>query len=197
MNLCGRMVKRMNEETKLVRKAQRGDRRAFEMIIVRYEQSMLNYLGRTLGNRELSRDLAQDVFLKAYSSIGSYNPAYKFSSWLFKIASNHVIDHWRKKSLDPISLDHPAAAWAEDDAPAPQVPDPGPSVARKYELAELRAAIEKAMDSIPPALRELFVLRHVNEFSYEEIADIKGLPVGTVKNRVFQAKNLIRKELEQ
>ncbi|MGZ5515101.1 MAG: RNA polymerase sigma factor, partial [Candidatus Aminicenantales bacterium] len=70
------------------------------------------------------------------------------------------------------------------------------SVARKFELAEIREKIERALASIPKALRELFVLRHVNEFSYEEIADIKGLPVGTVKNRVFQAKELLRKKME-
>jgi RNA polymerase sigma-70 factor (ECF subfamily) len=78
----------------------------------------------------------------------------------------------------------------------PQVADPGPSVARKFELAEVRRKIEQALKSVPEALRELFVLRHVNEFSYEEIADIKGLPVGTVKNRVFQAKELLRKKME-
>lgn len=184
----------MNEETRLVRRALRGDRRAFEMIVMKYEQSIINYLGRTLSDRELSRDFAQDVFLKAYSSLKSYDPSYKFSTWLFKIASNHVIDHWRKKSIDLVSLDQPYGP--EDDAPAPQVADQGPSVVRSYELTELMASIEKALDAIPPGLRELFVLRHINEFSYEEIAEIKGLPVGTIKNRVFQAKGLIRKELE-
>jgi RNA polymerase sigma-70 factor (ECF subfamily) len=77
----------------------------------------------------------------------------------------------------------------------PQIADPGPSVARKFELAEIRKKIEQALATVPAALRELFVLRHVNEFSYEEIADIKGLPVGTVKNRVFQAKELLRKQM--
>jgi RNA polymerase sigma-70 factor (ECF subfamily) len=78
----------------------------------------------------------------------------------------------------------------------PQVADPGPSVARKFELVEVRRKIEAALESIPAAFRELFVLRHINEFSYEEIADIKDLPVGTVKNRVFQAKEMLRKRLE-
>ena len=97
-----------------------------------------------------------------------------------------------------------ASSWAvsrsmsdgEDGSLTPQVPDPAPPVDRKFELAEVRRRIERALESIPEAFRELFVLRHVNEFSYEEIADIKDLPVGTVKNRVFQAKEMLRKRLE-
>ncbi len=184
----------MNDDNRLVRKALKGDRKALEMIILRYEQPLVNYFGRIVGEREMAIDFAQDVFLKVYSSLASYRPAYKFSTWLFKIASNHLIDHWRKKKISAISLDE-----EYDDGESRmslQVRDPGPSVARTYELTEIRARIENALEKISPALRELFVLRHVNEFSYEEIAEIKGLPVGTVKNKVFQAKEMVRNLLE-
>lgn len=184
----------MTDDRTLVRQALKGDRKAFEMLVRRYEQPLLSYLGRMTGDREAAIDFAQDVFLKAYGSLRSYDPAYGFSTWLFKIASNHVIDHWRKKRLSTVSLDQPV-----DDGEGehiPQVPDTGPSVVRRLELAEVRRRIEKALQAVPAALRELFVLRHVNEFSYEEIAVIKNLPVGTVKNRVFQAKELIKKRLE-
>jgi len=194
MNTCGRVPIAMDDDKTLVRRALRGDRKAFEMIVVRYQQPMMNYLGRVLGERELCLDFAQDIFLKAYASLRSYKPAYKFSTWLFKIASNHVIDHWRKKGLRPVSLDHTLEADPEGSL-TPQVADTAPSVARKYELAELRRQAETALTKIPAALRELFVLRHVNDLSYEEIADIKGLPVGTVKNRVFQAKEMIRRNM--
>jgi len=194
MNHCGQKGAIMADEADLVRKALKGDRKAFEMIVHRYEQPIINYLGRVLGDRELSLDFAQDVFLKAYASLKSYKPSYKFSTWLFKIASNHVIDHWRKKNLVPFSLDR--SSREDDEALLPQAIDPGHSVARNYELAELKARIEQALLSIPAGLRELFVLRHVNELSYEEIAAVKNLPVGTVKNRVFQAKELIRKKVE-
>ena len=183
----------MNDDNALVRKALEGDRQAFEMIIRRYQQPLVNYLGRMTGERETALDFAQDVFLKAYASLASFRPSFKFSTWLFKIASNHLIDHWRKKKFSEISLDRP---FDDDDgAGRLQVEDRGPSVGRRYELAELRARVEKVLGRIPEALRELFVLRHVNEFSYEEIAEIKGLPVGTVKNRVFQAKEMLRREL--
>lgn len=183
----------MTEDTKLVEQALKGDRKAFEMIVLRYQQPLLNYLGRTTGEREAALDFAQDVFLKAYASLDSYRPAWKFSTWLFKIASNHLIDHWRKKKLPMVSLDQPVDD--EDGSLTPQVPAPGPSVVRRLELAEIRSRVETALETVPEALRELFVLRHVNEFSYEEIAEIKGLPVGTVKNRVFQAKELLRQKM--
>ena len=183
----------MTDDSTLVAQALKGDRKAFEMIVRKYEQPLTSYLGRMTGEREAALDFAQDIFLKVYCSLGSYRPTYKFSTWLFKIASNHLIDHWRKKKLPTLSLDQPVDD--DDGSLTPQVPDPGPSVARKFELTEVRRKIERALESIPEAFRELFVLRHVNEFSYEEIADIKDLPVGTVKNRVFQAKEMLRKRL--
>jgi RNA polymerase sigma-70 factor (ECF subfamily) len=93
------------------------------------------------------------------------------------------------------SLDH-SRDDADDDC-LPQVADARPSVARSYELRETRGRIEKALGRLPASLRELFVLRHVNDYSYEEIAALKKLPVGTVKNRVFQAKEMLRGLLEE
>ena len=194
MNTRGQGSLSMTEDSTLVARALEGDRKAFEMLVRKYEQPLTSYLGRMTGERETALDFAQEVFVKVYCSLKSYSPAYKFSTWLFKIASNHLIDHWRKKKIATVSLDQPVDDGEGDLLP--QVADPGPSVVRKLELAEIRRRIERALQTVPEALRELFVLRHVNEFSYEEIADIKRLPVGTVKNRVFQAKELLRKRME-
>ncbi len=180
----------MHDDNALVRRTLRGDKRAFEMIITRYQQPLLNYLGRMTGEREMALDFTQEVFLKVYSSLPSFQPRYKFSTWIFKIASNFMIDHWRKKRVGAVSLDQPVADG--DEAYMIQVPDHDPPVAEAYERSQIRKSIEAALSRVPEGLRELFVLRHVNEFSYEEIAEIKGLPVGTVKNRVFQAKELVR-----
>src|SRR5512136_929437 len=147
----------MTEDSKLVTRALKGDRKAFEMIVRKYEQPLTSYLGRMTGERQAALDFAQEIFLKVYCSLTSYSPAYKFSTWLFKIASNHLIDHWRKKKIPTVSLDQPVND--EDESLTPQVPDPGPSVVRKFELAEVRRRIERALATIPAALRELFVLR--------------------------------------
>jgi RNA polymerase sigma-70 factor (ECF subfamily) len=165
------------------------------MIILKYQQPLLNYLGRLTGEREQAQDFTQEVFLKVHASLSSFQPRFKFSTWLFKIASNFMIDFWRKKKISAVSLDR-----TRDNGENPcslQVPDAGPPVAKKYELAQIKKRIEGALERVPEELRELFVLRHINEFSYEEIAEIKGLPVGTVKNRVFQAKEMLRDLLEE
>ena len=186
----------MNEEKDkvLVKRTLRGDTKAFEMIIRNYQQSLLNYIGRMVGERELALDFTQEVFIKAYASLRSFEPQYKFSTWLFKIASNLVIDHWRKKKIPTLSISEPLTD--DSDGLTLEIPDEKPSIIRKLELAELGKRIDWALGQIPTALRELFVWRHVNGLSYEEMAEIKNLPVGTVKNRVYQAKEIIRQLLE-
>ena len=161
-----------HEDQDLVRRTLRGDKGAFEMIVRRYQQPMVNYIGRMVREREMALDFSQEIFLKVYASLGSYRPQYKFSTWLFKIASNFMIDHWRKKKLATTSIDQ--SFDFEDDGRRLQIADDSFSVGR-----------------------ELFVWRHVDGLSYEEMAEIKKLPLGTVKNRVFQAKEMLRKLLEE
>jgi len=165
------------------------------MIVRRYQQPVVNYVGRMVRERELALDISQDVFLKAYAALPSYRPQYKFSTWLFKIASNYLIDFWRKRKLSTVSIDRPLDDT--DDGPTLQVAAEDPSVERRYELRELGARLEAAMDRLPAPLRELFVWRHVNGLSYEEMAEIKGIPVGTIKNRVFQAKEMMKTMMEE
>ena len=184
----------MDEEKKFIERVLRGDRESFAMIIQKYHTPLLNYVGRMVGEREMALDFTQEIFIKSYSSLHTYQPHYKFSTWLFKIASNTMIDYWRKKRLDTFSVDQ---HYDQDGRQSFEIPDSDKPVARQYELSQLREKIEKALERIPPQLRELFIWRHVNEFSYEEIAEIKGLPLGTIKNRVFQAKELIRRSLER
>jgi len=185
----------MNEDKELVEKTLKGEKKAFEMIIQKYQKPLLNYMGRMVGNMELALDFTQDVFVKVYSSLNTFQPQYKFSTWLYKIASNYVIDYWRKKKIIPLSLNQQSNDGSEHFSL--QVPDDEPSIVQKFEIKEIRERIEQALSMIPDYLRELFIWRHINGFSYEEMAEIKGLPVGTVKNRVFQAKEMIRKLLEE
>ncbi len=185
----------MDEDIKLVKKTLKGQKKAFEMIIRKYQRPLINYIGRMVGERELALDFSQEVFIKAYSSLHTFQPQYKFSTWLYKIASNYIIDYWRKKKVQHLSLDH--YQEAENECLPLQIPDDEPSIVKKFELSQIREKIEKTLSMIPTQLRELFVWRHVNGLSYEEIAEIKGLPVGTVKNRVFQAKEMIRQSLEE
>jgi len=184
----------MDEDKELIERTLKGEKEAFEMIVRKYQQPLLNYIGRMVGERDRALDFTQEVFIRTYSSLHSFKPQYKFRAWLFKIASNFIIDYWRKKKINAFSLDQ--YQGRDYDRPSLQIPDNEPSLVRKLEISQLRERIERALEKIPAYLRELFVWRHINEFSYEEIAEIKGLPVGTIKNRVFQAKELIRHVLE-
>ena len=186
---------RVDEDRELVKRTLQGEKQAFEMILIKHQQPLLNYIGRMVGNRELALDFTQEVFIKTYTSLSTYQPEFKFRTWLFKIASNYIIDFWRKKKIDTFSIDQ--AGSREDDRPPFEIPSDDRSICAQFELTELRGKIEKALDRLPPHLRELFVWRHINEFSYDEIAEIKDIPVGTVKNRVFHSKELIRQFLKE
>jgi len=185
----------MDEDKQLVKRTLKGEKDAFEMILRKYQQPLFNYVGRMVGEREMALDFTQDIFLKAYSFLPTYRDDFKFSTWLFKIASNYMIDYWRRKKVQTLSYDQPLDNG--NDGLAMQLPCDKPSVVRRLEMAELRDRIEGALKKLPCQLRELFVWRHVNGLSYEEMAEIKGLPVGTVKNRVFQAKEMLRRLLEE
>ncbi len=183
-----------DEEKELVVRSLKGDRGAFETLVRRYQQAVFNYFIRLIQERELSLDMTQEVFLRAYAALHTYKEKYRFSTWLFRIASNLLIDHWRKKKIPALSID--IDPLTEDRQPI-QIPDDKASPAEVLEKKQMIEKIEQAISQLPDAWRELFVLRHMNDFSYEEIAVIKALPVGTVKNRVFQAKEWLRAKLEE
>jgi RNA polymerase sigma-70 factor (ECF subfamily) len=187
----------MNDEhdREIVKRTLRGNVKEFEMIVRKYQQPLLNYIGRMVGDREMALDFTQDVFIKAYASLRSFEPQYRFKTWLYTIASNLVIDHWRKRKVPTRSLDAPLSEG--ETRLTMDLPDEEPSIVYQLEMTEIRKRIEGALERVPAFLRELFVWRHINGLSYEEMAEIKGLPVGTIKNRVFQAKEMVRRLLEK
>lgn len=186
----------MSDDGQVVSQVLAGQTEAFEVIILKYQQPLFNYIGRMIADRENALDLTQEVFLRAFSGLKTYDPQYNFRSWLFRIASNLVIDQFRKKKLPLTSLDQ----GREDDEGCLNSLSPADtralSVTTHYEIKELIRRVEEALEKISPKLREFFLWRYVNGLSYREIAEVSGLPVGTVKNRVFQAKEKIRACLE-
>lgn len=149
-------------------------------------------------NRGLAEDLAQETFIKVLNGLGSYNPQYRFSSWIFKIANNAAIDQLRKRELDTLSLDGSphAATPAEMSATALQLGDHHESPLEELEARELGGAIEHAIAKLRPEYRACVLLRHVEGHSYEEIARILDLPLGTVKTYIHRARNELRGYLE-
>ena len=179
-------------------RAKQGYETAFRELVRRYERPLYSLLYRMVRDRALAEDLAQETFIKVLNGIGSYNPQFKFSSWIFKIANNAAIDHLRKRDLDTLSLDgSPHATTPQEmQATALQLGDRAESPLQELEARELGGAIERAIARLRPEYRACILLRHVEGFSYEEIAETLDLPLGTVKTYIHRARNELRVYLE-
>ena len=177
--------------------ARAGEEAAYRELIRRYERPLFSLLYRMVRDRELAEDLAQEAFIKALNAIESYRPEYKFSSWIFKIANNAAIDHLRRRELDTLSREgSPHAETPEAvEATALQIGDRQESPLDAVEARELGGQIEQAIAQLRPEYRSCILLRHVEGRAYEEIAEILGLPLGTVKTYIHRARNELRQAL--
>jgi RNA polymerase sigma-70 factor, ECF subfamily len=182
------------DDRTLVERILGGERDLFTTLVTRYEKRVINYVYRITHRYEEAHDLTQEIFVKVYLALDRYDPKYQFSTWLFRIAQNSAIDALRKKAIAEVPLARPAS----DEEPAGkerEFADGGVSPYRALKNKQLGAAIDKAVEKLPTDYRELIQLRHFAELSYEEIATMKKLPLGTVKNKLFRARNLLKDAL--
>ncbi len=169
-----------------------GDSDLFAQLMRRYEKRIINYVYRITHRYEDAHDLAQEVFVKVYLALDRYDPKYQFSTWIFRIAQNSAIDALRKKGVSEVSL---TRSDDEEGGKEREFADVGVSPYRDLKNKELSSAIDLAVDKLPGEYRELIQLRHFAELSYDEIADMKQLPLGTVKNKLFRARNMLKDAL--
>ena len=176
-----------------------GREAAFRELLSRYERPVFSLVFRMVRDRTLAEDLAQEAFIKAFHALGSYKPEYKFSSWLFKIANNLTIDHLRRKKLDTVSIDGSPHAEGPEDASRTRMvlPDSGESPAEYTENRELGGQIEEAIAQLRPEYRTAILLRHVEGHSYDEVADIMELPLGTVKTYIHRGRSELKELLAE
>ena len=158
---------------------------------------MFSLVFRMVRDRETAEELAQETFIKVLNNIDRYQPQFKFSSWLFKIANNIAIDHLRKRQIVTISMDGSphAATAAEAEATSFDVAIRQESALEEMEARELGSEIEKAIAQLRPEYRSCIMLRHVEGRSYEEIAATLDLPLGTVKTYIHRARIQLRDAL--
>lgn len=179
----------------LIHRAAKGDEAAFEQLLTQHEKSVYNLCLRMTGNPEDAMDVSQEVFLRVWKNLSSYQYDAAFSTWLFRIASNACIDFLRaKKRRNDVSLTMQDENDGEDKELA--VPDETPLPEEQLLAKEHQSAVLKAMNELPPDFREILQLRVVEELPYEEIAEILDIKVGTVKSRLARARELLRKNLE-
>ena len=181
-------------DEEIVRRVLSGEEELFETLVRRYQARVLGHVSRMVGSREHALDLSQEIFLKVFQALDRYNPEYKFSTWLFRIAGNAAIDHLRRRRPRTVPLEVPPQEGSGKLSP---------SEYRSFDLdpyGHLRntqrgTAIARAIAALPPEFRELITLRHFTGLSYEEIAEIKEMPLGTVKNKLFRARAVLKERL--
>jgi RNA polymerase sigma-70 factor (ECF subfamily) len=172
----------------LIETAIGGREDSFEELVRRYQRPITNYVYRMLSDYDASLDVTQEVFIKVYNSLARYSSDYKFSTWLYRIAHNAAIDYMRRNSVNPQSIETENA----DGSYQLQIESPRPTPEQERERSEWRTEIESVVKCLPTVYRELIMLRHAQDLSYDEIAEITNLPLGTVKNRLFRAREMMR-----
>ena len=166
-----------------------GDPQAFEELVDRYQRRLLNFVYRTIGDRERAEDLVQEVFIRVHRHLARFDQTKKFSTWIYTIASNLAKNELRNRSRNPLVLFQTIKKnWEADHRPL-QFEDPQNRPDDLYRKRHLRQLVDWIVAQLPEHHRVVFVLRELEGKTYEEIADITGCNLGTVKSRLNRARN--------
>ena len=182
------------EDRALVTEALGGDGRAYERLVEKYRGPLERHIGKMLRDTAIVEDLVQEAFVKAFGALKSYAPQYAFSTWLYRIATNHTIDHLRRKKLRTVSLDKPLQT--RDGEMQVEVPDSTYRPDKHLVRDQRNTIIAEAIEQLPPKYHRVIVMRHQQELSYDEIATELELPLGTVKAHIFRARALLNRYLK-
>ena len=180
-------------DEELVSRTLGGDQGSFGTLVTRYQDRLVSFLFRMLRDLDTAHDLAQEVFVRVYQALDRYDPQYKFSTWTFRVAHNLAIDELRRRKVRWVPLqrhdNEEDAGWERE------LPSEGPSPYQDLRNRLRGVAIQEAIDLLPDDYRELILLRHMGEMSYEEIAQMKRMPLGTVKNKLFRGRQMLKDRL--
>ena len=174
-----------NNDADLVRQVRQGNRKAFAMFVECYEKPIFNLAYRMVRDPDDAADITQNAFVKAYLKLDSYNPAYKFFNWLYRIAVNEALNHLSRKKR----AQERAQELAYEPPASPRTPD------EDYQLSEMSDLLARALAAMAEEQRLVIILKHLLLLSYRDIASILGIPDKTVKSRLFSARQVLREQL--
>jgi RNA polymerase sigma-70 factor (ECF subfamily) len=169
---------RHEDEERLINEALGGSQQAYSELVALHRTAIYHIIYKIVKDQEASNDLVQETFMKAFSALASYRSEYRFSTWLYKIAANASIDYLRKRRIQALSLDRPVET--ADGSIEIEIADYSYHPEKELVRKEQRFNIEEAIASLPDKYREVIIYRHKDDKSYEEIADLLNIPVGTV-----------------
>jgi RNA polymerase sigma-70 factor, ECF subfamily len=179
-------------DEELVGRIRAGEEDLFEVLVRRYQSRVLAHVARMVGSRDDALDLSQEIFLKVFGALDRYNPTYKFSTWVFRIAGNAAIDHLRKRRPRTVPLE---VQDADGRVSSFEYKSHDMDPYAELRNVERGRAIARAIAALPAEFRELITLRHFGGLSYEQIAEVKQMPLGTVKNKLFRARAVLKDRL--
>lgn len=175
------------QEREIIDRVLSGDTEAFEALVLEHQNKVYSLALRMVGNEEDARDMAQEAFIRAFSSLTGFRGDSKFSVWLYRLTSNICIDFLRSRAKKrTVSM-----TWTDDegdDAGELEIPDERFSPEEQFDRTSIRESVQHGLDSLSPQYREILVLREINGLSYEEIGRVLGIEEGTVKSRIFRAR---------
>ena len=182
------------QDDSLIRRAAAQDAAAFEQLMLLHQKPVYNICWRMAGNAEDALDLSQEVFLKAYRNIGNFDERSQFSTWIYRITANTCIDEMRKrKGRQSFSLEEELEG--EEGSMQRQVADAGETPEESMLREEQKSEILQALESLSPEHKVAVILRDIKGLSYEEIAEILELTLGTVKSRISRGRNQLKQEI--
>ncbi|MDQ2686455.1 MAG: sigma-70 family RNA polymerase sigma factor [Armatimonadota bacterium] len=182
------------EEKNIIERCKQGDLAAFNELVKKYEKQVYNFAYRLTGNYDDANDIAQEAFLRVYNAIGSFRGDASFTTWLFRITTNVFLDDRKRARAHPhSSLDE--YMELDESSVARQIEDPAPSPEAITEEKERGQILQNAIHSLPEYQRAMVSLYHTEQKSYEEIAEMMDLPIGTVKSRLNRARLALKEKL--
>lgn len=186
----------METDAQLVARALAGSQDAFRDLVLRFERPVYSLIARMVQDPATAEDLAQEAFVKAYRSLHTYDASRKLSSWLFKIAHNTTIDHLRRHAPDTVSLEAPHDEEGRGGLAAILSDDSVENPAAAAERRDMARSLERAISRLRPEYREAVVLFYLEGATYQEICDVTGLPLGTVKTNLHRARKELAVEMK-
>lgn len=181
-------------ETRLAKLSRGGDRRAFAELVELYKDKIYHLGYRMLNQKQEAEDIVQETFLRVYTNLARYDENQKFSTWIYRIATNLCIDRLRKRkpsySIDAEMTDGEGTDWHAMLASKDAGPD------EELILSETQTSIREAIQTLPDKYKAVVILRYLHDMSLQEIGDVMDMPVTTIKTRVHRGREFLRKKLE-